>query len=41
MPWFVLQEGDVYNMKTRKVEKYSIGQALPTPGRGRAGGGGN
>ena len=37
MPWFVLQEGDVYNMKTRKVEKYSIGTA---PATGRRGGGG-
>jgi cyanophycinase len=37
MPWFVLQDGDVYNMKTRKIEKYSIGQARPTPGRGRGG----
>lgn len=30
-PYFVLEKGDVYNMKTRKVEKYGIGAA----GRGR------
>jgi cyanophycinase len=40
-PFFVLSQGDVYNMKTRKVEKYGIGQWPPEAGRGRAGGGGN
>ena len=35
-PYFVLGHGDVYNMKTRKVEKYWDGT---TPGR-RGGGGG-
>jgi cyanophycinase len=41
MPWYVLSQGDVYNMKTRKVEKYGIGNILPpTPGgRGGRGGG--
>ena len=35
-PYFVLSAGDVYNMKTRRIEKLGIGQ---TPGgRGRAGG---
>lgn len=35
-PYFVLSTGDVYNMKTRRIEKLGIGQ---TPGgRGRAGG---
>jgi cyanophycinase len=28
-PYFVLQLGDVYNMKTRKVEKYGIGSPVP------------
>jgi cyanophycinase len=28
-PWFILQLGDVYNMKTRKVEKYGIGSPVP------------
>jgi len=35
-PYYVLSSGDVYNMKTRKVEKYSIGAA---PARGGRGGG--
>ena len=41
MPWYVLSQGDVYNMKTRKVEKYGIGNIIPpTPGgRGGRGGG--
>jgi|SRR5579862_9259954 len=30
-PYFVLSQGDVFNMKTRKVEKYGIGAI---PGRG-------
>jgi len=37
MPWFVLQQGDVYNMKTRTIEKRGIGTAPPAPGRGRGG----
>ena len=28
-PYFVLQLGDVFNMKTRKVEKYGIGSPVP------------
>jgi cyanophycinase len=32
-PYFVLSAGDVYNMKTRKMEKYGIG----APQRGRGG----
>jgi cyanophycinase len=28
-PYFILQLGDVYNMKTRKVEKYGIGSPVP------------
>jgi cyanophycinase len=36
-PYFVLATGDVYNMKTRRVEKYGIGT---NPGRGRGAGGG-
>jgi cyanophycinase len=41
MPWYVLSQGDVYNMRTRKVEKYGMGQIVPQamPGRGRGGGG--
>ena len=35
-PYFVLSPGDVYNMKTRRIEKYGDGT---TPRRGRAGGG--
>jgi cyanophycinase len=34
-PYFVLSQGDVFNMKTRKVEKYGIGAIA-----GRGGGGG-
>ena len=37
-PYFVLSTGDVYNMKTRRVEKLGIG-ANPQRGRGREGGG--
>ena len=36
-PYFVLSTGDVYNMKTRRVEKYGIG---PRPAQ-RGGGGGS
>lgn len=36
-PYFVLATGDVYNMKTRRIEKYGIGA---TPGRGGGAGGG-
>ena len=35
-PYFVLSAGDVYNMKTRRIEKYGIG----APQRGRGGEGG-
>ena len=35
-PYFVLSQGDVFNMKTRRVEKYGIGTS---PGRGGRGGG--
>ena len=35
-PYYVLSAGDVYNMKTRKVEKYFNG-ATPAPGGGRGG----
>ncbi|HEX5070090.1 MAG TPA: cyanophycinase [Vicinamibacterales bacterium] len=35
-PYYVLGAGDVYNMKTRKVEKYFNG-ATPAAGRGRGG----
>ena len=28
-PFFVLSAGDVYNMKTRSVEKYGIGNQTP------------
>jgi cyanophycinase len=30
-PYFVLSLGDVYNMQTRKVEKYGIGSPVPPP----------
>ena len=36
-PYYVLGAGDVYNMKTRKVEKYADGT---TPARRGGGGGG-
>jgi cyanophycinase len=36
MPFYVLSAGDVYDMKARKVVKFSIG-ATPPPGRGRGG----
>ena len=36
-PWektyYVLSAGDVYNMKTRKIEKYGIGARAPAPQR--------
>lgn len=35
-PYFVLSAGDVYNMKTRRIEKYGTGASL----RGRGGGSG-
>lgn len=28
-PWYVLSAGDVYNMKTRKIEKYGTGVLVP------------
>ena len=37
-PYFVLSAGDVYNMKTRRIEKLGIGQTPSQRGRGRAGG---
>jgi len=40
-PFFVLSQGDVYNMKARKIEKYSIGAAAPARGGGGGGGGGH
>ncbi len=30
-PYFVLSAGDVYNMKTRAIEKYGIGSPVPPP----------
>ena len=30
-PYYVLSVGDVYNMKTRKIEKLGIGSAAPQP----------
>ena len=35
-PYFVLSQGDVFNMKTRRVEKYGIGTTPPARG-GRGG----
>ena len=32
-PYYVLSAGDVYNMKTRKIEKLGIGAAPPNPRR--------
>jgi cyanophycinase len=37
-PYYVLSAGDVYNMKTRKIEKLGIG-STPAPQRGRGGSG--
>ena len=37
-PYFVLSAGDVYNMKTRRIEKLGIGQSPSQRGRGRSGG---
>ncbi len=36
-PYFVLSSGDVYNMKTRRIEKLGIGDGGPQRGRGGAG----
>jgi cyanophycinase len=36
-PYFVLSQGDVYNMKTRRIEKFGTG-VTPRTGRGRSGG---
>ena len=33
-PYFVLSSGDVYNMKTRRIEKLGIGATAPQRGRG-------
>jgi hypothetical protein len=30
-PYYVLSLGDVYNMKTRKIEKYGTGSPVPVP----------
>jgi cyanophycinase len=30
-PYYILSAGDVYNMKTRKIEKYGIGSPVPAP----------
>lgn len=30
-PYYILSLGDVYNMKTRKIEKYGIGSPVPVP----------
>ena len=30
-PYYVLSPGDVYNMKTRKIEKYGTGSPVPPP----------
>jgi cyanophycinase len=30
-PYFVLSAGDVYNMKTRRIEKYGTGSPVPPP----------
>lgn len=35
-PYYVLSFGDVYNMKTRKIEKFGNGASPVPPGRGRA-----
>ena len=37
-PYFVLSAGDVYNMKTRRIEKLGTGQTPSGRGRGRSGG---
>jgi len=39
-PYFVLSQGDVYNMKARRIEKLGTGQTPSGRGRGREGGGG-
>jgi cyanophycinase len=38
-PYYVLSAGDVYNMKTRKIEKLGIGATPPQRGRGSNPGG--
>lgn len=35
-PYYVLSAGDVYNMKTRRIEKLGIGATPPQRGRGRS-----
>ena len=37
-PYFVLSQGDVYNMKTRRIEKLGTGVTPSLRGRGRSGG---
>lgn len=39
-PFYVLSAGDVYNMKTRRIEKLGIGATPPQRGRGGRGSGG-
>ena len=39
-PYYVLSTGDVYNMKTRRIEKLGIGATPPQRGRGRGQGSG-
>ncbi|MEO5898040.1 MAG: cyanophycinase [Vicinamibacterales bacterium] len=36
-PYYVLSSGDVYNMKTRRIEKLGIGATPPQRGRGGSG----
>lgn len=33
-PYYILSAGDVYNMKTRKIEKYGTGSPVPPPAIG-------
>ena len=40
-PYHVLSAGDVYNMKTRRIEKLGIGATAPQRGRGRGSAPGN
>ena len=40
-PYYVLSTGDVYNMKTRRIEKLGIGATAPQRGRGRGSAPGN
>ena len=40
-PYYVLSAGDVYNMKTRRIEKLGIGAAPPNPATRRTTGSGD